>query len=272
MEPRKRGVLSDPELIEQFSDDPEALALLDAIAATQDPTLPRRGIAAGRSFRSRLHSPRGGRRGSGQRVGPGRSVALISACVVVLTVVVGASAFAVARRLVIFGHTPSAHGLIVRDFSDLPRVAGVRGPGRLTAPPRRVYAFSVNKRVFALYAAPARDGFCWGVSALGITCVTPHSPAIEPLYSDIPRRGDREPALIAGAVRGRPDRVVLTFKDESQTDLDLVFVSSPISASFFLYRVPPDRWAQGVRPKVITVFNSENQVAGRGYLLYETAR
>ena len=64
----------------------------------------------------------------------------------------------------------------------------------------------------------------------------------------------------------------MTFEDGSQIDLDLVFVSRPISASFFLYRVPPDHWAQGMRPKAITVFNTENHVAGRGYLLYETAR
>ena len=37
MQAKKQSVISDPEFIEQFADDPEALAVLDAIAATQSP-------------------------------------------------------------------------------------------------------------------------------------------------------------------------------------------------------------------------------------------
>jgi hypothetical protein len=56
MQAKKRGIISDPELIEQFADDPEALAVLDAIAATQSRTL------LGRSLLQRAKVQRAGRR------------------------------------------------------------------------------------------------------------------------------------------------------------------------------------------------------------------
>jgi hypothetical protein len=109
------------------------------------------------------------------------------------------------------------------------------------------------------------------VTTLGGTCVASDSPAIEPFYSGRPVKGQREPGLIAGAVRGEPERITLTFEDGSQTDLPLIYVSRPIAASFFVYEVPAYRWRRGFLPRVITVYGPDGDVTGRGRLMYEGA-
>jgi hypothetical protein len=274
MQAKKHGVISDPELIEQFADDPEALAVLDAIAATQSRTL------LGRSLLQRAKVQRAGRRRYRAEVSGGnlahrlrhRPAVLGAVGLAALIAAVAASALIVVRQFVVFGAAPRANGLIVRDFSALPRVTALQGSGPLTGPARELYTFTAGGRQFHLYAAAADQGFCWGVSALGATCVTPHSPVIEPLYSGIPRLGRREPSLIAGAVRGAPTRIALSFEDGSRLDLKLVLVSKPISAVFFLYRVPPAQWRLGMRPTQITVFAQNGRVEGVGHLMYENAR
>jgi hypothetical protein len=262
MDDRTKSVFTDPELVEQFADDPEALALLDAVAATQTPTVikPRRHVQG--VVRRLL--PRGA---AGRRHRP---VALAACLFAVLVAAAVASAFGLFPHHVDFGHSPHANGRVVREFSELPRVTALHGPGPLTGPAREVYTIPSDRQI-RLYAAPAARGFCWGVTTLGGTCVASHSPVIEPFYSGRPVKGQREPGLIAGAVRGQPERISLTFEDGSQTDLQLIYVSRPIAASFFVYEVPADRWRPGFLPTVITVYGSGGDVAGRGRLMYERA-
>jgi hypothetical protein len=273
----RRTILRDPELVELFADDPEALAVLDAIADTQDPKLltRQRRIAAPSFIARRFGDPRRrvstrARAGSDRR--RPRRLVLVGIVVVAVIAVVG-PAFGLIGRVIDFGGTPRAHGVIVRDFGELERITALHGPGAITGPTRRVYTFKTSSRQVDLYAAPARHGYCWGVSTLGAaTCVTARSPAIEPLYSGIPRRGSREPSLIAGATRSDTTRVSLTFEDGHQIDLPVVAVSKPISADFFLYQVPPKQWRRGARPSLITVFGPGGQVEGHGRLMYESSR
>jgi hypothetical protein len=270
---KKQGVISDPELIEQFADDPEALALLDAVFVTQSETrLPQgflhRTKVPSKRRRSRAEVSRGQLAGIFRH----RSTLVGATGLVALIVAVAASAVVAVRQFVVFGAAPRATGLIVRDFSALPRVTALQGSGSLTAPARELYTFTPGGRPFHLYAAPTAHGFCWGVSSLGATCVTPNSPVIEPLYSGIPRPGSREPSLVAGAVRGTPTRITVSFEDGSHRGLKLVSVSKPIAAVFFLYRVPSVRWRLGMRPTRVTVFGQHGHVVGVGQLMYESAR
>lgn len=265
MKPRRISVFGDSELVEQFADDPETLAVLDAIAATQRSDVLERRRHGWGGAGALLQS----RRRSAQTPSPRRRRvgALVLGAVVLLAVVAAASAVGLFKDYVDFGNAPSARGRLVQEFSQLPRVVGIHGPGALTGPAREVYALPGHGRV-RVYAAPAAEGFCWGVTTLGGTCVTSHSPEIEPLYSGIPAPGHHEPSIIAGAVRGEPERISLTFQDGVEIDLQLTYVSNPIKASFFVYDVPATNWREGFRPKVITIYG-KNGVEGRGYLMYE---
>lgn len=270
MSGRPEGIFGDQELVEQFAEDPEALAVLDAIAQTQTvETLEHHRLSRARTFASRL-----GGRNAGSDAAPKHHrrrvvpTALIAAAVLVTAA--AASAVGLLRHYVDFGSSPSARGRVVREFSELPRVTASHGPGPLTGSAREVYAVPGSARI-RLYVAPAGRGFCWGVTTLGGTCVTAHSPVVEPFYSGRPVKGQREPALIAGAVRGRPERLSLSFEDGSQTDLQLIYVSQPIAASFFIYEVPAHRWRPGTLPSEITVYGPGGHVEGHGRLMYETA-
>lgn len=250
--------LEDRELLDLFGDDPEALALLDAVAATQH---------ARRS--SRL--PRALRATWNGRV---RVVVLAASAILAALAAVAfvGPAFGLYGRIIDFGNAPRANGRVVADFSKLALAESGSDPGVVAGKTRVVYTFATPNGAYPVYATPAHAGFCWGVRGIGVTCVNPNSPRLEPFYTDIPRPGSHEPSLIAAASRAPVSRAILTFEDGSRISLPLVTVGAPINAVFLLYDVPPGHWHRGTRPAYITVYGPAGHPAGTGRLLYQTAR
>lgn len=245
MRERERSrVLDDPELLRLFGDDPQALAVLDAAAATQ-------GSARGARVR--------------------RRAAIVAAGAVLVASAIAVPALGLVGRLIDFSHARPAHALVIWDFAKLEFARAGDGPGVEPSKTRRVYVFQTPDGRYALYATPTRaGGFCWGVQGLGDTCVARNDPRIEPLYSGVPIRGSKEPSLIAGASYEPISRAALTFQDGSTVELPLVAVSKPIDAVFFLYDVPRSHWRSGTLPSHVTVYGTRGESVGLGRLLYET--
>jgi hypothetical protein len=239
-------VFDDPELLELFGDDPAALALIDAVAATQmrDPIRVRR-----------------------------RRIALIGLIATLAASAIALPALGLVGGPIDFWTTKPARGLVIRDFEKLKFAAPTDGAGVVPGATRRVYTFQTRDGPYAVYATPAaHGGFCWGVQALGDTCVARKDPRVEPLYSGFPPLGSREPSLVAGASRQPISRATLVFQDGSIVNLPLVAVSKPIDAVFFLYDVPRTHWRRGRFPARVNVYGPHGQVVGTGRLLYETRR
>jgi hypothetical protein len=243
----------DSEVVELFREEPELLAVADALASLSDEEWRRAQRAA--PMRSR------------------RRVAVFAAAVVVVgSLAVAASAGGLLDRVVNYFRSPDAKQATVLDFRELERIRLFPSVVKLTGPARLVYTFHTPDGSYRLSAAPARNGFCWAITTLGVTCASSDSPTLEHGYTDIPPRGRRGPALIGGAVRVPVKRVVVRFEDGNSLDLPLVTVSPPIDGTFFLYDVPPSHWKRGTRPRSVVAYASNGRVAGIGWLLYEHAR
>jgi hypothetical protein len=244
----------DADVVEFLRDESELLAIADALSSLSDEEWRRAQVVVPATQHRRL------------------VVVIAAAAVAIGAFAIAASAGGLLDRVVDYFRAPEAKRAVVLDFRELERIQLFPTVVKLTGPPRLVYTFHTQNGSYQLTAAPARDGFCWSMTTIGVTCASSDSPTLEHGYTDIPQRGRRWPALIGGAVRVPVARVIVRFEDGQSLELQLVKVSAPINATFFFYDVPPTRWKRGKRPRSVIAYASNGRVVGSGRLLYEHAR
>lgn len=172
--------------------------------------------------------------------------------------VIAVPALAISSGVIGFSTSPGAPGPVQVQFGELDRLGSALGPGVDSSDTREVYTFQSNRGPQILAAAPARNGFCYGIEQFFATCENAGSPVIDPFYNQFSASG---PVLITGAIQSLDvSRATINFANGGSADAALVSVSTPIDATFIFYEVPSQHAAPGTRPTTLVAYNGSDAI------------
>jgi hypothetical protein len=217
---RKVNVLADPELLELLEHDPELLAIADAIAETQ---------AEPASVRSR------------------RKQLLLAAAILVGALLVALPALAAFTSLIDFTSAPTAPSAVVKRFDDLQRQAPPNMDPRVIANEARRLELTAAGTPIALYLAPTRTGgYCFELAGYASGCNADRTIPVGVGFAAQSPTDDR--AIVYGSVLD-PAAVSATIstRDGSERTVPVTRVTTPIDASFFVFRIGPPNEALPLR-------------------------
>jgi hypothetical protein len=222
------SIFADQELGHVLADDPELLAIADAIAQTQ------------RRARN-TKSPR-------------RRMLLVAA---LLTLLLAAPAYALVRSIIEFGSKPPADGIVVKQFGYLNEAApSGMNPAVIEGAARHVADYTLaDGRKLALSIAPTKTGgFCEDWGNFAETCDATRAVPID--LGRVAGRIPQGPAFAFGSVLDpAATNVDLRWADGRTVQVPLVRVSAPINASFYFYALAVDDW-----PVTATATDADGQV------------
>ena len=208
-------IFLDAEIRELLGDDPELLAIADAIAETRPP---------GRRVLRRYHP------------------VLIAAAAVLL---LAGPAYALLRSVVGFSASPPAAGAVVKQFGYLNSSAPIgMSPAVGNGQARHVADFTLlNGSTLALSVAPTKGGgFCEDWGGIAETCDAARSVPVD-LGSAAWKIPDGPSLVFGDVLSADAARVELRWHDGRTLQVPLIRVSSPIDASFYFYPVTTtDDW------------------------------
>jgi hypothetical protein len=239
------SVAFDHDLVELFGDEPELLAIADAIAATQS---------------ARRLRPAGRRR-----------VALAVAAA--LAIVVAAPALGLHRTLVSFFESEPAPERTQIEFARMGIAAPVGlGPNVIHEETRRVLERELDGKLRSLYVAPTRSGgFCWLWEGRMGSCgrTRPEQRALGVTWQE----SASGPTLIAGHVLDPAiERLELRYEDGGQIEIPIVWVSPPIDAGFYAYEVAPETLSEGRRATFLVALDGDGDDVARHEFRYQDPR
>jgi hypothetical protein len=208
-------IFVDAEIRELLGDDPELLAIADAIAETRP---------LGRGIFRRYHP------------------VLIAAAAVLL---IAAPAYALLRSVVNFSASPPAAGVVVKQFGYLNEAAPIgMSPAVGNGEARHVADFKLlNGSTLALSVAPTKDGgFCEDLGGMVETCDASRTVPVA-IGSAEWKIADGWRFVFGDVLSADAARVELRWRDGRTVQVPLIRVSSPIDASFYFYPVTAtDDW------------------------------
>lgn len=192
--------------------------------------------------------------------------ALEFASLLALIVVGIASAYALGHPVIDFGSAKHAGVHEVDEFGSM-QVAAPRGmaPGVLPHQTRRITVVRVDGKAHTLYVAPTRaGGFCYEWSGLGGGCRANRHDKYASHIDPGGLIGRNGLIVLEGSFfQANGDRLTMTFKDGATADVPFVFVSAPISAGFYLYRVPDSHRQAATRPTSLALFDKNGRLLDR---------
>ena len=189
----------------------------------------------------------------------------LSLAVMALVAAVGvgiASAYAFGHPIIDFGSAEKGPTKIVNDFGSL-EVGAPAGmaPGVLPHEARKITSVSIDGKEHVLWVAPTKQGgFCEQWSDLFGGCRADR-------HDDFAKRIDVSTAgnidVLGGSFfQSAGARLELSYADGTSNEIPFVWVSAPIEAGFYLFRVPDAHRVPGHRPTEISVFDdSGNRLA-----------
>jgi hypothetical protein len=199
---------------------------------------------------------------------------LVVAAVVVALLVVLFATPALGVLLDLIGRTDvpftgkSAPTRVQRTFFDMSLAAPKgMGPQAIASQTRRVGALGGR----ALYVAPTRSGgFCWEIARSGGGCGTEGERPLNVIWAMKERRGG---PVFVEAVMGTisaPAAQTLTveYRDGTSKRLPFVWVTKPIDAGFFSFRIPPAHQNGAARATAVTIRDGNGKLISRQRLGY----
>jgi len=183
------------------------------------------------------------------------SVMLVLAGAVALVV---ASAYAFGHPIIDFGSAPKGPPKVVDDFGSL-EVGAPAGmaPGVLPEQARRITSVRVDGKEHVLWVAPTkRDGFCETWSQFGGGCRADRHDAFAK-HIDV---GGTEDVLMGSFFQGSGSRLELEYDDGTTDEIPFVWVTAPIDAGFYLFRVPDAHRVDGGRPTKVRLLDDDGKV------------
>jgi hypothetical protein len=188
-----------------------------------------------------------------------RAAAIVAA---VVTVVVGiASAYAFGYPIIDFGKAPKGPEKVVNDFGSM-EVGAPEGmaPGVLPHETRRITAVRIDGKEHVLWVAPTKQGgFCeeWS-DFVGGCRADRHDDFAKRL--DVSGTGD----VLAGSFFQKAGtKLVISYADGASDEIPFVWVTAPIDAGFYLFRVPDAHRAEGHRPTAVRLLDKRDAVLAR---------
>lgn len=239
------SIAFDHDLVELLGDEPELLAIADAIATTQ----------------------------SARRLRPARRRRLALAAAAALAIVVAAPALGLHRTIVSFFESEPAPERVQLNFARMGIVAPVRlGPNVIHGETRKVLERELDGKLRALYVAPTqKGGFCWQWEGRMGSCgrTHPDQRAMGVTWLE----SVRGPTLVAGHVLDPAiETLELRFEDGRQVEIPIVWVSPPIDAGFYGYEVAPETLSEGHRAKFLVALDSDGDELVRHEFRYQDPR
>jgi hypothetical protein len=191
-----------------------------------------------------------------------RHAATIAGGMAAVIIVGVASAYVLGHPIIDFSKAPKGTKKIVNDFGSL-EVGAPAGmaPGVLPHQARRITAVRIDGKWHVLWVAPTKQGgFCQQWSQLFGGCrANRHDPFAK--HIDVSTVGT---AVVGGSFfESDGDRLEVSYADGTSAGIPFVWVSAPIEAGFYLYRIPNEHRLRATRPTVITLFDRDGKVLAR---------
>jgi hypothetical protein len=196
-----------------------------------------------------------------RRVG---AVAALAAAIIVGV----ASAYALGHPIVDFSKAPKGTKKIVNDFGSL-EVGAPPGmaPGVLPQQARRITSVRIDGKVHVLWLAPTKQGgFCeqWSHFFGGCRANRRDRSAHEIGLTFLAAPKNRGVAVMGGSFfESDGDRLEISYADGATAEIPFVWVTAPIDAGFFLYRVPDAHRVRAARPTAVTLVDGEGKLIVR---------
>ena len=196
-----------------------------------------------------------------------RRVGVASALAAVVAVSV-ASAYALGHPIVDFQKSPKGPIQIVNDFGSLEVGAPLgMAPGVLPHEARRITSVTIDGKQHVLWVAPTKKGgFCEQWSDAFGGCRADRHDAFSS-HIDVTISGVANGccvALLGGSFfQSDGDRLEVSYADGTTAEIPFVWVTEPIDAGFYLYRVPDAHRVEGARPTAVTLYDGHGKTLAR---------
>ncbi len=179
-----------------------------------------------------------------------------------------ASAYALGHPIVDFKKAPKGTKKIVNDFGSL-EVGAPPGmaPGVLPQQARRITAVAIDGKSHVLWVAPTKKGgFCeqWSHSYGGCRADR-HDPSAHQIGLTLLDASHNSGVAVLGGTffQSNGERLEVSYADGATAEIPFVWVTAPIAAGFFLYRVPDAHRVRAARPIAVTLFDGAGNVVER---------
>lgn len=177
-----------------------------------------------------------------------------------------ASAYALGHPVIDFGK--AQHGSLkqVNEFGSM-EVSAPRGmaPGVLPHETRRITAVRIDRKWHTLYVAPTRrGGFCFQWSHYIGGCRADRHSRVASRLDTGGLVGPTGALVVVGSFfQQRGDRLTMTFKDGTTADVPFVWVTAPIDAGFYLYRIPNAHRHVATRAVSLALYDKDGKLITR---------
>jgi hypothetical protein len=197
-----------------------------------------------------------GRAGSvGRRRLPHRRTLLVALTVAVIGLLIAVPAFGLDRSILDWFSAPAAPAPAQKDFQELDIGAPAGMGPHVSGPARSVMEIQLDGRDVHFWVAPtASGGFCLELEGYGAGCDRDRQLQISWIA-----RGEQ--VLFGDALPSGVDHMDVTFADGESVSIPVVHVSSPIDASFFVYRPPVSGAHVGAWPSTVEAVRSDGTIA-----------
>ncbi|HEY2777839.1 MAG TPA: hypothetical protein VGI77_08020 [Gaiellaceae bacterium] len=196
-----------------------------------------------------------------------RRLRTLQAAAVAAVVVAGvASAYALGHPVIDFASAPHAGTRQVNEFGSM-EVVAPRGmaPGVLPHQTRRITSVRVDGKVHTLYVAPTKQGgFCFVWTGSGGGCRADRHDR----YASRVDAGGVMAAYGLQVLEGsffqpNGDQLRMTFRDGATADVPFTWVTAPISAGFYLYRIPDAHRTPATRAVSLALYDKDGKLLDR---------
>jgi len=192
---------------------------------------------------------------------------VLNAAALLAAIVAGvASAYALGHPVIDFGK--AQHGSLkqVNEFGSM-EVEAPRGmaPGVLPHQTRQITALRIDGKWHTLYVAPTKQGgFCALWSNLGGGCRADRHDKWASHLDAGGLVGTHGLEVLQGSFfQAAGVRLTMTFKDGTKLDVPFVWVTAPIDAGFYLYRVPNAHRTDATRPVALALYDKDGELLAR---------
>lgn len=191
----------------------------------------------------------------------------VQAAAVLAVVVAGvASAYALGHPVIDFAKAPHAGSRQVNDFGSM-EVVAPRGmaPGVLPHQTRRITSVRIDGKVHRLYVAPTKKGgFCFEWSGLGGGCRADRHDRYASHIDPGGLEGRHGLQVLEGSFfQSGGDRLTMTFEDGATAEVPFTWVTAPIAAGFYLYRVPDAHRSAATRAVSLALYDKGGKLLDR---------
>jgi len=191
-----------------------------------------------------------------RRVRRRRLLATGLAVATIVSLGIGA-AYGFGHPIVDFGSAPKGPRTVVNDFGSL-EVGAPEGmaPGVLPDEARRITTVTIEDKKHVLWVAPTkRGGFCdqWS-DFFGGCRADRHERFAERI--DVTYGGSGPDFLGGSFFQSATARLEVAYADGTRDDIPFVWVTAPIDAGFYLFRVPDAHRVDGHRPTEMRLYDA----------------